>query len=85
MMQKCIWSITPEITTGGKDSRSFSLQLFFRENKFTVIGVSQHGCIAGKSRQTNLITYANGITISLDSINLSGCPEGLKKILLDGL
>lgn len=43
-------------------------------NKFTVIGMSQHGYIAGKSCQTNLITYTNEITIGLDNINLSGCP-----------
>lgn len=54
-------------------------------NKFTVIGVSQHGYTAGKSCQTNLITYANEITIRLDSINLSGCPQDFKKILPDGL
>lgn len=49
------------------------------------MGVSQHGYIAGKSCQTNLIAYANEITISLDSINLSGFPEGFNKILRDGL
>lgn len=70
-----------------KSSFTVSLQLcfFFLKNKFTVIGVSQHEYIADKSCQTNLITYANEITISLDSINLSGCPEGFKKILHDGL
>lgn len=57
----------------------------FREMKFTVTGVSQHGYIAGKSCQTNLITYANEITIGLHSINLSACPEGLQKMWCDGL
>lgn len=99
MMQKCVRSTSAELITGGKDSRrtlflgkpfgSLHLQLvcscFFKKNKCTVMGVSQHGCIAGKSCQTNLIAYANEITISLDSINLSGFPEGFNKILHDGL
>lgn len=56
-----------------KFSFTVTLQLnfyfFVRMNKFTVIGMSQHGYITGKSPKTNLITYANEITV-----NLSGCP-----------
>lgn len=47
--------------------------------------MSQRGYIAGKSRQADLIPYANEITISLGSVNPFGLPDCLNKILHDGL